>query len=32
MRAAVMQDWKLRLDEVPDPEPGPGQVLTKVLA
>jgi len=32
MRAVVMQDWKLRLDEVAEPEPGPGQVLTKVLA
>jgi threonine dehydrogenase-like Zn-dependent dehydrogenase len=32
MRAVVMQDWKLRLDEVADPQPGPGQVLTKVLA
>jgi threonine dehydrogenase-like Zn-dependent dehydrogenase len=32
MRAAVMRDWTLRIDEVPDPVPGPGQVLTKVLA
>ncbi|MBU6316147.1 MAG: zinc-binding dehydrogenase [Acidobacteria bacterium] len=32
MRAAVMRDWQLRVDEVPDPTPGPGQVLTKVLA
>ena len=32
MRAAVMRDWKLRVDEIPDPTPGPGQVLTKVLA
>jgi threonine dehydrogenase-like Zn-dependent dehydrogenase len=32
MRAAVMQDWELRVDDIPDPEPGPGQVLTKVLA
>jgi len=32
MRAAVMKDWKLRVDDVPDPVPGPGQVLTKVLA
>ena len=32
MRAAVMRDWKLRVDDVPDPAPGPGQVLTKVLA
>jgi len=27
-----MRDWELRVDEVPDPTPGPGQVLTKVLA
>jgi threonine dehydrogenase-like Zn-dependent dehydrogenase len=32
MRAAVMRDWQLRVDEIPDPIPGPGQVLTKVLA
>ena len=32
MRAVVMRDWELRVDEVPDPTPGPGQVLTKVLA
>ncbi|MEY2754274.1 MAG: hypothetical protein RJB65_632, partial [Actinomycetota bacterium] len=32
MKAAVMQDWTLRVDEVPDPTPGPGQVLTRVLA
>lgn len=32
MRAAVMRDWELRVDEVPDPEPGPGQILTRVLA
>lgn len=32
MRAAVMRDWELRVDDVPDPVPGPGQVLTKVLA
>jgi len=32
MRATVMRDWELRVDEVPDPVPGPGQVLTKVLA
>jgi threonine dehydrogenase-like Zn-dependent dehydrogenase len=27
-----MRDWELRVDEIPDPVPGPGQVLTKVLA
>lgn len=27
-----MRDWQLRVDELPDPTPGPGQVLTKVLA
>jgi threonine dehydrogenase-like Zn-dependent dehydrogenase len=32
MRAAVMRDWQLRVDDVPDPTPGPGQVLTRVLA
>lgn len=32
MRAAVMRDWQLRVDVIPDPTPGPGQVLTKVLA
>jgi threonine dehydrogenase-like Zn-dependent dehydrogenase len=32
MRAAVMRDWTLRVDDLPDPTPGPGQVLTKVLA
>lgn len=32
MRAAVMRDWKLRVDDLPDPTPGTGQVLTKVLA
>ena len=32
MRAAVMRDWTLRVDEIPVPTPGPGQVLTKVLA
>jgi threonine dehydrogenase-like Zn-dependent dehydrogenase len=32
MRAAVMRDWQLRVCELADPTPGPGQVLTKVLA
>ncbi len=32
MRAAVMRDWQLRVDDLPDPSPGPGQVLAKVLA
>jgi threonine dehydrogenase-like Zn-dependent dehydrogenase len=32
MRAAVMRDWELRIDDVPDPVPGHGQVLTRVLA
>jgi len=32
MRAAIMRDWELRVDDLPDPTPGPGQVLTKVLA
>ncbi len=32
MRAAVMRDWQMRVDDLPDPTPGPGQVLTKVLA
>ena len=32
MRAAVMTNWELRVDEVADPVAGPGQVLTKVLA
>jgi threonine dehydrogenase-like Zn-dependent dehydrogenase len=32
MRAAVMKDWQLRVDDLPDPTPGQGQVLTKVLA
>ncbi len=32
MRAAVMREWQLRVDDVPDPVAGPGQVLTKVLA
>ena len=32
MRAVVMQDGKLRVDEVPEPIPGPGEVLVDVLA
>ena len=32
MRAAVMREWELRVDDVPEPTPGTGQVLTKVLA
>ncbi|MGH9133103.1 MAG: zinc-binding dehydrogenase, partial [Ilumatobacteraceae bacterium] len=32
MRATVMRDWELRVDDVADPVPGPGQVLTKMLA
>jgi threonine dehydrogenase-like Zn-dependent dehydrogenase len=32
MRAAVMTEWTLRIDEVPDPVAGSGQVLTRVLA
>ena len=32
MRAAVVRDWSLRVDDVPERQPGPGQVLTKVLA
>src|SRR3954467_13643051 len=32
MRAAVMTDWNLTVDDVPAPVPMPGQVLTKVLA
>ena len=27
-----MRDWELRVDDIADPVPGPGQVLTKVLA
>lgn len=27
-----MREWRLRVDEVADPRPGPGQALTKVLA
>jgi threonine dehydrogenase-like Zn-dependent dehydrogenase len=32
MRAVVMLDGKLRVDEVPEPAPGPGEVLVDVLA
>src|SRR5688572_28825685 len=32
MRAAVIRDWQLRVDDIAEPRPGPGQVLTKVLA
>ncbi|MFZ4718827.1 MAG: zinc-binding dehydrogenase [Ilumatobacteraceae bacterium] len=32
MRAAVMQHWQMQVQDLPDPTPGPGQVLTKVLA
>ena len=32
MRAAVIRDWQLRVDDIAEPTPGPGQVLTKVLA
>lgn len=32
MRAAVMQNWELRVDDVDVPTPGSGQVLTKVLS
>ena len=32
MRAAVMRDKKIVADTLPDPEPGPGQVLVKTLA
>ena len=32
MRAAVMRSSKLVVDTVPDPEPGPGEVLVKTLA
>ena len=32
MRAVVMRDRKLVVDTLPDPEPGPGQVLVKTLA
>jgi threonine dehydrogenase-like Zn-dependent dehydrogenase len=32
MRAAIMRGKKLVVDELPNPEPGPGQVLVKTLA
>lgn len=32
MRAVLMQDAKLRVDELPEPTPGPGEVLVEVLA
>jgi threonine dehydrogenase-like Zn-dependent dehydrogenase len=32
MRAAVMRDWTLAVEDVPDPVPGEGQVLARVLA
>jgi threonine dehydrogenase-like Zn-dependent dehydrogenase len=32
MRAAIMQNWQIQVDDLPDPVPGSGQVLTKVLA
>ncbi len=32
MRAAVMRDRKLVVDDIPEPTPGPGQVLVKTLA
>ena len=32
MRAAVMRNHQLVVDDVPAPEPGPGQVLVKTLA
>jgi threonine dehydrogenase-like Zn-dependent dehydrogenase len=32
MRAAIMRDWQLRVDDLPAPRPASGQVLTKVLA
>ena len=32
MRAAVMRGSKLVVDTLPDPEPGPGEVLVKTLA
>lgn len=32
MRAAVLRDRKIVVDTVPDPQPGPGEVLVKTLA
>ena len=32
MRAVVMRDQKLVVDDVPTPQPGPGEVLVKTLA
>lgn len=32
MRAAVMRDRQIVVDTLPDPEPGPGQVLVRTLA
>jgi threonine dehydrogenase-like Zn-dependent dehydrogenase len=32
MRAAVMREGKLLVDTLPEPEPGPGEVLVKTLA
>jgi threonine dehydrogenase-like Zn-dependent dehydrogenase len=32
MRATVMRGGRLRVDTVPDPEPGPGEVLARTLA
>ena len=32
MRAAVMTNWELRVDDIDMPAAGPGQVLTKVLS
>ncbi len=32
MRATVMTNWELRVDDIDMPTAGPGQVLTKVLS
>ncbi len=32
MRAVVMRDSRLVIDELPDPEPGPGEILVRTLA